>query len=289
MDTTKDTDMTIAQLRTRAAERLTPSVGADEARAMARGIVGAVTGMSPVRAALAGTQALEPETVARAREIVGRVIAGEPLQYVLGHAYFVGMELQVTPDVLIPRPETAQLVDLIVNQWKGRRNPVVIDVCTGSGCIAIALTRALPFASVTATDISAAALAVAAQNVRDQHVDVKLERLNALNMPEQGPLYDIIVSNPPYIAERERADMSPRVYAHEPAIALFVPDSDPLLFYRAIARWAAGHLSENGALYFEINPLFVTELRKMLADIGFGNTDIVRDFRGNYRFAICRR
>lgn len=280
--------VTVAGLRAMLTSQLTPEVGADEARAMTREIIQHTTGMSALRAALNGTQSLESETVVRAQDIARRVADGEPLQYVLGHAYFAGMDLTVTPDVLIPRPETAQLVDIITDRWKGRKDLWVLDVCTGSGCIAIALAHALPYASVLATDICEKALRIARLNAANQHVCVQFDQLDALNMPAATTKYDIIVSNPPYIAEHEHKAMSPRVYDHEPSKALFVPDNDPIRFYRAIAKFAANALTPEGALYFEINPLFVNQLRDMLRQSGFRRTDIERDFRGNYRFAICQ-
>lgn len=288
MNITPYDTVTVAGLRAMLTSQLTPAVGADETRAMVRDIIQHTTGMSALRAAIHGTQALEPETVARAQAIARRVADGEPLQYVLGHAYFAGMVLAVTPDVLIPRPETAQLVDIITDRWKGRKDLQVLDVCTGSGCIAIALAHALSYASVSATDICEKALRIARLNAENEHVSVQFAQLDALNMPDTTIKYDIIVSNPPYIAEHERKAMSPRVYDHEPSKALFVPDNDPIRFYRAISKFAATALAPEGTLYFEINPLFINQLRDMMRQSGFRRTDIERDFRGNYRFAICQ-
>jgi release factor glutamine methyltransferase len=142
---------------------------------------------------------------------------------------------------------------------------------------------------VTAIDISDEALKVASENAHNLRVDVNFAHADALHLPLDVEVYDVIVSNPPYIAESERADMEARVYEHEPSTALFVPDKDPLLFYTAIARYAYNALREGGTLYFEINPLFVNQLREMLAQVGFDKVDIVRDYRGNFRFAICLR
>jgi release factor glutamine methyltransferase len=211
------------------------------------------------------------------------------MQYVLGKAYFMGMELRVTAATLIPRPETAQLVDRIIDDFGSAKDVRLLDIGTGSGCIAIALARGLKFADISAIDISADALDVARENARNMYVSVNFERADALQLQARPNSYDVIVSNPPYIAEAERADMDARVYDHEPATALFVPDSDPLLFYRAIAVYAHTALSPHGSLYFEINPLFVNQLRDMLTSVGFSKVDTVRDFRGNIRFAICQR
>jgi release factor glutamine methyltransferase len=165
----------------------------------------------------------------------------------------------------------------------------VLDIGTGSGCIAIALSRALKFAEVEGIDISDAALAVARENAENMRTKVHFEHADALNLVSKPDTYDVIVSNPPYIAESERADMEARVYAYEPESALFVPDNNPLIFYKAIAEFAIESLRQKGRLYFEINPIFTNRLREMLSAIGFSEVEIVRDYRGNLRFAICQR
>jgi release factor glutamine methyltransferase len=280
--------MTVSQLKQQILAQLTPAVGSEEAAAMMREIFFAVRGYSPTDIVIYGYRDLTDQTVARVNAIVARVVAGEPLQYVLGAAFFMGMQFKVTPATLIPRPETSQLVDRIVDDMGNITDARVLDIGTGSGCIAIALARALKFADVTAIDISADALAVAAENAAALRAKVTFRQSDALNLAAVTDAYDVIVSNPPYIADSERADMDSRVYDHEPASALFVPDSDPLLFYRAIAQFAATALRPAGKLYFEINPLFVNRLRDMLS-AHFSNVDIVRDYRGNLRFAICQR
>lgn len=283
---------TIASIKRTLVARLTPAVGASEASAMAVEILEWALGLDRTRQLLEQDRSVEPETGQRIDEVARRVVAGSPLQYVLGYAWFMGMRLKVDENVLIPRPETAELVDHITDDLARRPDLRVLDIGTGSGCIAIALARALPFAEVTATDISAGALAVAAQNARALKVKIDFVEADILKADTEKTLmkeYDVIVSNPPYIAQRERAGMDARVYEQEPAAALFVPDNDPLVFYRAIARFAGKVLAPEGALYFEINPLFVSELRVLLNAEGFGNVDIIRDYKGNYRFAICRR
>ena len=282
--------MTVSELRKQIIDRLTPAVGATEAVAMMREMFLKLKGYKPVDIALYGNRTVLQESVRVADGWCERVIAGEPLQYILGTAYFMGMELMVSPAVLIPRPETAGLVDMIVDRYADRTGVRVLDVGTGSGCIAIALARALRFASVDAIDISTPALAVARENAARMRVDVSFNRLDALALSVKtlpGP-YDVIVSNPPYIAQHERADMNPRVYANEPAQALFVPDSDPLIFYRTIAGYALQALDADGTLYFEINPLYSEQLRSMLVAQGWRDVDIIRDYKGNYRFAVCR-
>lgn len=269
---------------------LTATLGAGEARATSRLLMEDVAGFTPKKLFTDGRRELEPETVESLRRMASRIAGGEPPQYVTGSALFMGMKLDVTPAVLIPRPETEGLVDLITDDYRGRNDLRVMDIGTGSGCIAIALARALPFARVDAVDISPDALEVAERNSRRLSARVNFGIMDILNEQVPAvPSFNIIVSNPPYIAEREKADMDSRVLDHEPAEALFVPDSDPLLFYRAIARYGAGALVPGGRLYFEINPLFASELQKMLADEGYIDIEMRRDYVGKLRFARASR
>lgn len=221
---------------------------------------------------------------------VARIVGGEPVQYAVGRALFMGNSYIVTPAVLIPRPETAALVDMITDHAGSRSDLRILDIGTGTGCIAISLARALPFADVDATDISAQALDVARENARNLKTKVTFRQEDILNAaPPATPCYDIIVSNPPYIAESEKADMDARVLDYEPSTALFVPDDDPLRFYRAIAEYALKALVSDGNLYFEINSNYGPQMKEMLADKGFADIEISRDFRGNIRYASARR
>lgn len=221
---------------------------------------------------------------------VARIVGGEPVQYAVGRALFMGNSYIVTPAVLIPRPETAALVDMITDHAGGRSDLRILDIGTGTGCIAISLARALPFAEVDASDISAQALDVARENARNLKTKVTFRQEDILKAaPPAAPCYDIIVSNPPYIAESEKADMDARVLDYEPSTALFVPDDDPLRFYRAIAEYALKALVSDGNLYFEINSNYGPQIKEMLADKGFADIEISRDFRGNIRYASARR
>lgn len=221
---------------------------------------------------------------------VARIVGGEPVQYAVGRALFMGNSYIVTPAVLIPRPETAALVDMITDHAGGRSDLRILDIGTGTGCIAISLARALPFADVDASDISAQALDVARENARNLKTKVTFRQEDILKAaPPAAPCYDIIVSNPPYIAESEKADMDARVLDYEPSTALFVPDDDPLRFYRAIAEYALKALVSDGNLYFEINSNYGPQMKEMLADKGFADIEISRDFRGNIRYASARR
>jgi len=281
---------TVKEIREGIVRTLASHVGKGEAEAMARVILEDVAGVSRTDAIINPGRVLENATAARINTIVGRVAAGEPLQYILGEAVFMGLRLRVTPDTLIPRPETAGLVDLITDRYSDAKDLQILDIGTGSGCIAIALARALPYCAVTAADISAEALAVAADNASALGAaNVKCVRLDALHLPTPAaPLYDIIVSNPPYVTESEKKDMDRRVLDYEPPTALFVPDDDPLRFYRAIAIYAQSALCPGGSLYFEINPLYATEMVQMLRSLAFEDVDISRDYRGKNRYAVCR-
>lgn len=232
---------------------------------------------------------LTAETVALLDAAIERILAGEPVQYVTGEAYFYGLWLKVDPRVLIPRPETAALVDIIVD-WADRRADLdVLDLATGSGCIAVALARTLPFAKVEAIDISDGALRVAEENARRLGVKVSFKEADLLEWSPQAESFDIIVSNPPYIALSEREAMEPTVKEHEPPGALFVPDSEPLLFYKPIARIAARALRPGGALFLEINPLYASQVADTLADAGLTGVEIRNDIYGRKRFAIASR
>lgn len=265
---------------------LAPKYGAGEAKAMARIIFENLKGWSAVDLAIKANEHLTVFMEGKIMEVVKRVLADEPIQYIFGVADFYGMKLRVTPDTLIPRPETAELVDVIVkdNQQKDLR---VIDIGTGSGCIAIALSRNLPFAHVTATDISRKALDVAQENARSLKCDINFienDILDGKNLPEADGCFDIIVSNPPYIAEKERADMDKNVTEFEPASALFVPDGDPLKFYSAELDFGQQRLCGGGRIYFEINPVYASELKAMASAKGYGNVEVWRDSYGKERF-----
>ena len=219
------------------------------------------------------------------KEILQRLLTGEPVQYVLGEADFGGKTFLVEPGVLIPRPETYELCEWVLEE----RGINILDIGTGSGCIAITLALGIPEAKVTAWDISDKALKIAAENAKRANVNVSFEKVDVLNTPllnreGLGVSLDIIVSNPPYILNKERARMERNVLDYEPELALFVPDDDPLLFYRAIARYAIRALKPNGRLFFEINPLCVNDLKQMLNNEGFSHTEVRNDQFDKQRF-----
>lgn len=220
--------------------------------------------------------------------IIDRLLRHEPLQYILGKARFHGHSFAVTPATLIPRPETEQLVDMIVDQNPGS-DLRVLDIGTGSGCIAISLARALKFAHVTATDISPQALAVAQQNAAALKTRVSFVQQDILTTQAPREAWDIIVSNPPYITMSERSAMERNVLDYEPGSALFVPDDNPMLYYRPIAAYASLALASAGRLYLEINRAMGSQVVQILQQAGLKNIQLHNDFNGNPRFATATK
>lgn len=213
---------------------------------------------------------------------IERLKKHEPIQYILGHCDFFGHTFKVTPDTLIPRPETSELVEWIAEEQKGNKVNI-LDIGTGSGCIAISLSCKLPGCNIAAWDISSGALAVAEENNRSNGSEVTFSQVDILAYQPQCEMFDIIVSNPPYIKENERKSMEANVLDWEPHTALFVPDNDPLLFYRAIAEKALVMLTPGGALYFEINRAHGAETVEMLQSLGYRKTELRKDLAGNDR------
>lgn len=270
--------------------KLTPIYGQGEAKAIARYVLDVRFGMSATDVYCGKVTQLTADESRELEEIAARLMTAEPVQYVLGRADFHCREFRVAPGVLIPRPETEELVAMIVRDAAGESlSPAILDIGTGSGCIAVTLALDIPGAAVTAWDISCEALTIAGRNARELGADVLFERRDALNPPDDNSKYDIIVSNPPYICNCERAAMERNVLDYEPHTALFVPDDNPLLFYRAIALYAVNALRPGGLLYFEINPLYSDELAAMLRDMGFCRVETVKDSCGKERFAVAAR
>ncbi|MEN9333143.1 MAG: peptide chain release factor N(5)-glutamine methyltransferase [Bacteroidota bacterium] len=219
---------------------------------------------------------------------VKRLLAREPLQYVLGYTWFLNLKFQVSPSVLIPRPETEELVLGVIERLKGKSEGSVIDLGTGSGCIAIALKDQLPNWHVTALDLSAEALEVAALNAQLNEKEIAFSQMDIFHLSEWNMEYDAVVSNPPYVLNRDRFEMQQQVLQHEPHMALFVADDDPLIFYRAITRWSAGHLLAGGVLAFEVHEQFAHEVAALLSEYGFQAT-IQRDLQDKNRFVFGTR
>lgn len=337
-------------------KRLTAIYNEREAQAIVRTVLDALFGMSLTDICLGKVTQLSADDTTRLEKIMQRLEKSEPVQYVLGAEWFAGRLFDVAPGVLIPRPETEDLVkwacdeakekekednskeergkeekevskkgeapqkeeqllssplkeekeglrkgedasqkeeQLLSSLFKNNKevsekgeevpHPSILDIGTGSGCIAITVALALPQARVTAWDISTDALAIAAGNAHRLGASVRFEHQDALNAPDDEERWDVIVSNPPYICDRERADMSDNVLSYEPKLALFVPDSDPLLFYRAIARYASKALKPGGRLLFETNTAYVHEVAQAMANEGFTAIEVRNDCFGKPR------
>ena len=268
-------------------QSLTPLYDAGEAQAIVRTVLDVEYGMTLTDIICGKVNELSSDEERNLEEIIARLQNGEPVQYVLGKADFAGRTFHVEPGVLIPRPETAELCQWIeeeVSSLEADDPKQILDICTGSGCIAITLGLNIPNSEVTGWDISEDALRIAQGNVEMLKAgNVRIEYQDALMLPKAAEAADIIVSNPPYICEKEKADMEKNVLEHEPSIALFVPDEEPLKFYRAIAEYASSALKSEGALYFEINPIYEKETREMLEELGFKDIETKEDAFGKKR------
>ena len=274
----------------------------DEARSLAWWIMEELTGKSRTELQFGCKDtAFSSIMQEKSQEIISRLLHFEPIQYIFGHTLWCGLDLLVTPATLIPRPETAELVERInkptqtLPEGKALK---VLDVGTGSGCIAIALKKAHPSWSVTGIDISPEAIAIARENARRNNVDVNFQVADIFDFNEKNPKYeilnpkyDVVVSNPPYICESEKTSMRPNVLNFEPSTALFVPDSDPLLFYRRIAELFSLPLEGKGrerGLFFEINEVFGEELKQLLDSLGYTDIQIHKDIYGKDRIIEAR-
>lgn len=267
-------------------QRLASVYDAAEASAIARLVYEKRCSLSLADILVGKDKQLSADTYEDLEKTLLRLVESEPVQYVLGFAEFCGREFEVDPSVLIPRPETEELCRLV----KPMKDARILDACTGSGCIAITLAASMGNAEVWAFDISEEALEVARRNAKSADKNVHFLQCDALKMEEKldDETFDIIVSNPPYVCEKERISMDRNVLEHEPGLALFVPDDNPLLFYTAITRYAARHLRPNGRLYFEINPKYADEIEDFVNLQGFTQTNIISDSFGKSRFVEAR-
>lgn len=275
-------------------QSLTARYETGEARAVARMVLEVGFGMSMAQLLCDGLSNLSEAELLRLSEMQQRLLKGEPVQYVLGVADFGPHQLQVATGVLIPRPETYELCEEIVKDFsKSSHSPLrILDLGTGSGCIACTLAAELPAAEMTACDISAEALAIAKENARKLDVSVRFVQDDMLALDHSEELaperikmhWDVMVSNPPYICMQEAASMEPHVLEHEPHQALFVPDDDPLLFYRAIADYGKQTLRSGGRIYLELNAHYAEDCRQLFIQNGFADVRLMEDQFGKLRF-----
>lgn len=263
---------------------------AREARSLLLLLCGEVLGTSSYTHIVEPSYAIAPEKEGLLREALSRLAEGEPLQYILGKAHFAGRSFRVTPDVLIPRPETELLVQEAVKLRPAR----VLDLCTGSGIIAWSVALGVPGARVVAVDISEKALEVArtqpfaAECQASGALPPLFVQADVLDTEQDFPFgpFDLILANPPYVMEREKAQMRPNVLSYEPSLALFVPDTDPLLFYRAIARWSQRFLAPGGRGMAEINEALGSETAAVFRSSGYCDCSVFRDFFDKNRFVF---
>ena len=252
-----------------------------EIKALTRILATELLGVSQMAFYMKDDIALTAEQEASLDNAIERLKKHEPIQYILGYSDFCGLRFKVTPATLIPRPETSELVEWIANESNGTEN--ILDIGTGSGCIAISLAHRLPETEVAAWDISADALTVATENSKANNCSVTFKQVDILAYEPNDEQFDIIVSNPPYIKEVEKEQIEANVLDWEPHTALFVPDNDPLLFYRTIAKKGKLMLRTGGKLYFEINRAYGNETCAMLASLGYTDIEIRKDFAENDR------
>jgi release factor glutamine methyltransferase len=265
---------------------------ANEQEAITLLVINEICGLSKAKIKAFPELEIAPEQAERLNNILEELKTGRPVQYILGKTEFYGLPFNVNPSVLIPRPETEELVEWVLGSVNSRQLAVgsILDIGTGSGCIAISLKKNLPAFKVSAIDISADALQTAASNAKLNEVNIEFIEADILNPESQisrlKSQISIIISNPPYVTLHDKAQMHTNVTDFEPHTALFVPENDPLIFYNAIADYAVAHLTHNGLLFFEINESYGHETVKLLADKGFKNIELRKDMSGRDRM-IC--
>lgn len=277
--------MTVKELIDTIIDNLQPLYDRREAAAIANLYVQSRTGLPNYEVALRKNESVSDSLLNLFREDIISLKRGVPVQHVLGEAEFYGLKFAVSPSVLIPRPETEELVQMVVNECSGQEVRI-LDIGTGSGCIAISLAKLLPKASVFATDISSDALEIAKKNAAVNGVGVTFTRHDILSgtLPFKNTFFDIIVSNPPYVPLSDRSAMHVNVAEHDPEIALFVPDNDIFVFYSAIAKTGINVLKDNGKIFVETYHLHQERLAEMFKDNGYSRVGQIEDLNGKQRF-----
>lgn len=276
-------------------ERLQPLYDADEATAIAHMMLEFITGLGKLDRITKKDKAFTSRQQDAYDSKSAELVSGRPVQYVIGSAWFMDREFLVSEQVLIPRPETEELVQWIIDDHKDKTKLRIVDIGSGSGCIGISLARLIPTSVITCTDISKGAVEVLKTNIEwalnsaekkagmDNITIKRLDFLNETTRNKELGRYDIIVSNPPYIPEADKKNMHSNVTKHEPHIALFVPDNDALLFYKAIAAFGKGHLRQEGYIYCELDAAHAEECKALFEEQGYNDVSIKKDINGNYR------
>ena len=258
-----------------------------EARSMCRLLMEESFGLSTADIIVNNDLALDERKKEELEIVLDRLLAFEPIQHILGFAWFMGDRFMVNKHVLIPRQETEELIHLIANENQSV-NPVILDIGTGSGCIPIGLKKLIPKADIHASEVSLEAVEVASSNAQTLNYPVSFYQSDILSEFPPIDNLDVIVSNPPYVTESEKDQMNWNVLNHEPELALFVPDIDPLIFYQKIAAWSRAKLKSDGKLYFEINEAYGFECRKLVEETGFKEVRLIKDINGKDRFVVGR-
>ena len=271
-------------------EELDALYGAGEVGAFVDRLFEAFLGWDKVRLLTSKEQTIDQSDLLRFHWALEDLKQSRPIQHIIGYTDFCGCRIAVSPDVLIPRPETEEIVEWILHNFTFHLSPfTILDLCTGSGCIAIALKKAFPASYVTAVDVSPEALEIARQNAKNNGVEVRFVEGDVLGgVDGLNGSYGLIVSNPPYVCDSERAQMQRNVLDYDPALALFVPDDDPLRFYNTIANIAKDNLTDDGMLVVEINEALADETNVLLKDHGF-KPEMHIDFRGKQRWISATR
>ncbi|HBR54315.1 MAG TPA: peptide chain release factor N(5)-glutamine methyltransferase [Flavobacteriaceae bacterium] len=284
--------MTLKELRSTFTTGLSGNYPAEEIQSFFSWLAESYLGYSRFEVSMNLNETVPDEVQTKFSEALIRLKKHEPIQYILGETEFYGLPIRVSPATLIPRPETEELVQWVIGNSREKLPNLtklnVLDIGTGSGCIAISLAKYLKNASVSALDISEEAIVVAKENALLNDVAVNFQQADILAIKHLPQQYDIIISNPPYVRELEKKHMLPNVLAHEPETALFVSDKAPLLFYEQIAALASTSLTPSGTLYFEINEYLSEEMHQMLQEKGFSEIELKKDLFGKFRMLKCK-
>jgi len=278
----------IRQFKALLAQKLEDIYPKEEIRQLAKLLLQDAFNMSSTQLLLLDDDALSAEQRKKLEEAVNRLSQSEPLQYILGYTEFYDLKLNVSPSVLIPRPETEELVHWILNDPDTNKQNI-LDVGTGSGCIPLALKNNLPDAYIEAWDISEEALMVARENAINLKLDVSFKQVDVLKCAQVDQPFTCIVSNPPYVRHLEKEMMDANVLRHEPHLALFVENNDPLLFYHTIAKLGLNALETNGSLFFEINEYLEEQMTSLLLSLGYKNIECRKDLQGKARMIKAKR